>query len=161
MIRYSRGAIPALTIMAVTLLLSGCGGLLGPRDDDTQRELLQSREKIWQESGPSAYTMTVLRLMHDGESAARAVVLHVEAGQIVTGHYDDTGEMLAADVLARHLAVEAMFDLIRDALNRKIAGISVNYDADYGFPRQIIIDYTAQRADDDVYIAVSAFTAAS
>jgi hypothetical protein len=161
MMRYTRGAIPALAVVMVALLLSACGGLLGPRDDDTLRDLLNSREKVWQEKGPSAYAMTVLRLVDDGDSALRGVVLHVEAGQIVAGEYDDTGEMLAADVLARHLTVEGMFDLIRDALNRKVAGISVNYDADYGYPREIIIDYTAQRADDDVYIAVSDFSATS
>jgi hypothetical protein len=69
--------------------------------------------------------------------------------------------MLAAAVLARHLTVEGMFDLIRDALNRRAVGISVNYDADYGFPREIMIDYTAQRADDDIYISVSDFSATS
>jgi hypothetical protein len=69
--------------------------------------------------------------------------------------------VVAAAVLARHLTVEGMFDLIRDALNRRAVGISVNYDADYGFPREIMIDYTAQRADDDIYISVSDFSATS
>jgi hypothetical protein len=160
MMRNPRGAIPALTVIAATFLLSACGGLLGPRDDDTQRELLDSREKVWEEKGPSAYAMTVLRLADD-ETSVRAVVLHVEAGRIVTGEYHDTGEVVAAAVLARHLTVEGMFDLIRDALNRRVVGISVNYDADYGFPREIIIDYTAQRTDDDVYISVSEFSPTS
>jgi hypothetical protein len=161
MMRYTRGAVPALTVIAATVLLSGCGGLLGPRDDNTQRELLDSREKVWQEKGPSAYALTVLRVAADEESSVRAVVLHVEAGQIVAGEYHDTGEVVAAAVLARHLTVDGMFDLIRDALNRRVVGISVNYDADYGFPREIIIDYTAQRADDDIYLSVSEFSATS
>jgi hypothetical protein len=160
MMRNPRVTLPALAVMAATLL-SACGGLLGPRDDDTHRELLESREKVWQEKGPSAYAMTVLHLANDDESSVRAVVLHVEAGRIVAGEYHDTGEVVAAAVLARHLTVEGMFDLIRDALNRRAVGISVNYDADYGFPREIMIDYTAQRADDDIYISVSDFSATS
>jgi hypothetical protein len=158
MMRTLRSAAYALTLMAVTLLLAGCSGILGPREDDTLRELLNTREAMWQQKGFPSYTMSVMRIAHDTPSL-REVVLHVQAGQIQSAEYADTGEPLSAAARAEYLTVQGMFNLIRDALGRTIASISVNYDPEYGFPTEILIDYDVRRNTDDIYFGVSELTA--
>jgi hypothetical protein len=157
MTRVLRRAAPLLLVLLALLPVAGCDGVLGPRSDDTLRELLETRQRMWNERGPASYTMTVLRI--DGDPGLlRPVVLRVSGGQIVSAVYEDTEAPVPAEVRARYHTVEGLFALVRDAIDRRIPSVSVNYDAEYGFPREMVLDYNLRRSDDDLYFSVSDFT---
>jgi hypothetical protein len=154
-----RRGITAALLLATVLAVGGCDGVLGPRSDDTLRELLESRQRIWQEKGPAAYTMTVTRVAGDTESL-REAVLYVSGGTIQSAFWADTEEPLSATERANYHTVEGMFALIRDALDRRVPGITAAYDAEYGYPREIRVDYDSRRTDDDLYFGVTGFAPA-
>jgi hypothetical protein len=151
MYRAIRATLPAFAL-GTALLLGGCG--LGVNNDDSMSELLASRERIWQQRGPAAYTMNMVR-QDQAMPLARPVALQVNNGQVVSATFIDSGEPVPANLRQRFLSVEGLFDLLRDAMNRNVASLSVRYDDDYGFPAEFLIDYDARRTDDDVYVVVS------
>ena len=54
-----------------------------------------------------------------------------------------------------------LFDLLEDAVERNASSISVDWDADYGFPVDIYIDYEENTADEELGYEVRAFTPTS
>jgi hypothetical protein len=137
-------------VLMLSMAVGACGGLLGPRDDDSMRELLESRERLWRERAPSAYTMTVVRITQQVPEPQH-VLITVSGQEMESAVYADTGEPLPENVRALYFTVEGLFALLRDAMARNVAStMSVRYDADYGFPAEFLIDYDTRRTDDDV-----------
>jgi hypothetical protein len=143
-------------VLMLSMAVGACGGLLGPRDDDSMRELLESRERLWRERAPSAYTMTVVRITQQVPEPQH-VLITVSGQEMESAVYADTGEPLPENVRALYFTVEGLFALLRDAMARRAPTISVHYDAEYGFPREILIDYDTRRTDDDLVVQVLDF----
>ncbi|MGV6810174.1 MAG: DUF6174 domain-containing protein [bacterium] len=51
--------------------------------------------------------------------------------------------------------VDGLFTLIEQAMQRKAASIEVSYDARFGYPTNIAIDYDKRMADEEVYYKAS------
>jgi hypothetical protein len=149
--------VRVVLVLILSMLAGGaCSGLFGPRDDDSMLELLESRERIWRERAPAAYSMTVVRSTHQVPEAPH-VLITVSGKEMVSAVYADTGEPLPENARALYHTVEGMFGLIRDAISRRAASVAVQYDSDYGLPREIILDYDVRRIDDDLIIRVLEF----
>ena len=155
-VTWRRSALVFLAAGVTTL--TGCDTLLGPRDNSVLRDQLARGEAKWAEAAASNYDVVVTRgpLYAEGHPT---VALEVRDGVIVGGTYPDTGEPVEPFILDGHQTVPELFDLIRDALGRRVPAIAVSYDQELGFPREIIIDYDSFRIDDDLYVAVSDFAA--
>ncbi|WP_456441646.1 DUF6174 domain-containing protein [Psychroserpens sp.] len=54
------------------------------------------------------------------------------------------------DVLNNAKKVEEAFNFIGDLLNQNVASLLIEYDAEYGFPTLISIDYNADFVDDEI-----------
>jgi hypothetical protein len=151
-----RLVLVAATI-ASTTAVAGCSNLIGPGDNSLLREQLAESEARWQRNGFANYTMLVERgpLFADGY---RSVVVHVNDRRVTAAFYEDTGQPVEPDVLAEQQSVEQLFDLIRDALDRRAPGIGVSYQEELGHPSLIQIDYDLIRTGDEIHIAVGDLT---
>ncbi|HSJ06285.1 MAG TPA: DUF6174 domain-containing protein [Longimicrobiales bacterium] len=146
-----RGTLAALIMTAPAL--SACD-ILSPRGD-VLRDQLRRNEQLWLSAGPPAnYSMNVL-LVAGVDSEPDLVRVHVEGGAIVGGTYVENDQPVPAAVLADYTTVSGLFDIIRNALDRRAPAIAINYHHQYGYPEEIFIDFDGNRTSDDLYIQVT------
>lgn len=60
------------------------------------------------------------------------------------------------EILNQYLTIDRLFVSLKSSLN-DAEKIEVSYDAEYGFPSSIAVDYIIQAVDDEVWVAVSNF----
>lgn len=127
------------------LALAGCEAPTAPTD----REQLDQARALWASQGGPSYSFEVSRAC-ECLLAGRRVLVTVEGGIVSAATYLDSKEPVETAFLSYFRTVPDLFDLIEDALDRKAASLEVSYDASYGYPTQIDIDYSATIADDEL-----------
>lgn len=137
---------PALLLAALS-----CSDGTGP---SAFNQLLAARMR-WAQAQPPAYRYTV-RLSCFCEDV-RSLEVEVVNGTVVALRDPDTGEALP---LTDHRArtVEGLFAVVQDAIGRDAHSLTATYDATWGFPTAIAIDYVERMADDEMYWTATGFT---
>ena len=110
---------------------------------NVQNELDDGRE-LWNENAPSHY-----RYVQDEWAFADSVGpvrIEVQDGEIVSAVIVETGEP-APD--ARELTIEDLFDMVQDEIDQKPDDITVEYDAELGFPASVDVDPIENAMDDE------------
>lgn len=139
-------------VLAAALLGAvGCSVFTDP-DDDLATDL-QRAEFRWQQAGVQDYQVVVQNLCFCGYT--RPVRLTVRQGTVVSRVDAETGEVAPSYANARD--IPELFDLVREAIERDAYKMTVTYDPQYGFPRQINIDYIGNAVDDELSVTVSEF----
>jgi hypothetical protein len=62
-----------------------------------------------------------------------------------------TGEPVTTE-LYHAMTVEQLFAVVSDALDQNAYSVAVEYDDDWGYPRDIYIDYDREMVDDELSI---------
>ena len=109
---------------------------------------LQTARARWQRSGIDSYAITVHRLCFCG--FVEPVRVTVEDGAIVSRIIVSTGEPLAARDAPYYPAVPGLFAIIEHASTSGADDLRTEFDATYGFPTVISIDWKVNWADDEV-----------
>lgn len=138
-------------ILAV-LPFAGCD-TFGSSNSDFLRQQLTRAEQRWDSAGSNDYTLVLTRRCDCGVQP-RQVALEVVADEIVSGMYTDTSEPLDAAALGQNLTVNGMFDLAHDAVDRRVPIVLVQYNQEFGYIDDLVINYDQTRVDDDVLIVV-------
>jgi hypothetical protein len=138
-------------LLAGLLVAAGCDTFSDP-DDDLADDLRRA-EARWTRASVLDYQVVVRNSCFCGYT--RPVRLTVSDGVVVSKVDAETGE--PAPPFANARDIPELFDLIRDALARDAYSLNVTYDADYGFPVQINIDYIGNAVDDELNVSVSGF----
>ncbi|MGQ0641168.1 MAG: DUF6174 domain-containing protein [Gemmatimonadaceae bacterium] len=146
------GLTSAALVSGLVLLAGGCGL---PTDGDREDLLdLQAAERRWAQSGVQDYQIIVQQLCFCGYT--RPVRITVRLGNVVSRVDAESGEPVPQQgENARE--VRGLFALVRDAIDRDAHSMSVTYDATYGIPLQINIDYIANTVDDELTVRASEF----
>jgi Family of unknown function (DUF6174) len=144
----------ALTIIAVAGL--GACSVLDVDGRDSEREKLEAHRAQWQSQGVDSYEFVLRRLCYCGGGTTPATVV-VRNGQRVSVTDVETGMPIAENFAQYYLTIDELFDFIADAIDRKAYQIDVTYDAAYGFPRQISIDYLENAIDEEMAFEASSF----
>ncbi|MBW3571707.1 MAG: hypothetical protein KY467_11415 [Gemmatimonadetes bacterium] len=133
------------TILPMLLLaaLAGCG--LGD-DDSLQRQKLQEARTRWQGKNVASYSYVLeLQCFCAPASQLRPVLVTVQNGAVASLQYwdpDPAKRTPAPDsIFGAYDTVEELFDLIEDAIDRDADVLQVGYDAEYGFPYVVNVDY--------------------
>lgn len=63
----------------------------------------------------------------------------------------DTDKIPASQLTVTPMTVEDAFALIQDAIDREADRIDVTYNATYGFPTVMNLDYSIMMADEEQY----------
>lgn len=91
----------------------------------------------------------------------------VETIHTVTSAVATTGETSGEDLVQtgpEYLVFRSMIDLfnmISDAVAQDAASINVAYNQQWGYPEDIVIDYSEMMADEEMYVRTSNFTVSS
>ena len=120
---------------------------------------LDSARQRWALKHPLSYDIVVRRLCECTTDVTNAVLVSVREGSVTSRTYVSTGAQVSAQYASLFPAVEGIFLIVDDALTRNAYKLDVTYDATYGFPVSIDVDYVHQVADDELTVQLSGFVA--
>jgi hypothetical protein len=143
--RFLPGAGFARAALVVVALagLSACDNPMSATDD------LEDARRMWRSQGITSYTFRVEVLCFCVEEGRGPFAVTVEQGRVASVTDPETGAPRAANEFVP-LTVEALFDKVEDAIERDAADLDVRYDARYGYPVEVAIDFIANAIDDEV-----------
>ncbi|HSK18693.1 MAG TPA: DUF6174 domain-containing protein [Longimicrobiales bacterium] len=151
-IKMRRGR--AAGLVAAALGMAACD-VTGP---DVQTQLmrqLRTHEALWAEEGAATYSIRIE--LHCVCAEPYDVELQVVDGAVESGVHVFSGDTLTPAELAEQLTLADFFDVVEDALNRRVAGVSVSYDRDTGYVQHLYIDYNGGTTGDDVEYFMSEY----
>lgn len=146
-------ALPLVLLLA----LAGCTSSSGPTDASTDLALNRAR---WYQAGINDYDFTIARVCECIPESAGPVVVEVRGGSVQERRYA-SGTSVDPQYADLFTPVPGLFDLIEEAIRRDAAGLAVRYNAAYGYPESIQIDWVAGAVDDEVSYRISDFTITS
>lgn len=147
-------AAPALLLAA----LAGCG--LGD-DDSFQNQNLAQARTLWDRKDVASYSYVLeLQCFCAPASQLEPVRVTVQNGAVASVRYVETNATAPSDIFGPYDTVEELFDLIQDAIDRDADLLQVGYDATYGFPHTINVDYESGGTD-QLLLFVTGFQPAS
>lgn len=141
------------TALLVAIVPFAACDTFGSSNTEFLREQLTRAEQRWDSAGSADYTLIVTRRCDCGVEP-RQVSLDVVADEIVSGMYADASEPLDAAALAQYVTINEMFDLAHDALSRRVPVILLEYNQQFGYIDDLVINYDQSRVDDDILIVV-------
>jgi hypothetical protein len=147
---------PASLILFPSVLLAACG-ILGVGEDGN-RDLLERNRRRWAENAPANYHFVFQRVCFCPLEIVSPVEVVVRGGVVVSRTYVQTGQPVTTQHTALFPAIEGVFDVIVDALDRGADRLEVTYDGRYGFPTDATFDYVLNAVDDELAFRVRSFT---
>ena len=108
----------------------------------------------------SDYQFTIARVCECAPESAGPVVVEVRDGVVSERTYA-SGISVDPQYSDLFTSVPGLFDLIDEAIRRDAAGLAVRYNASYGYPESIQIDWVAGAVDDEVSYRITDFALTS
>lgn len=123
------------------------------------RELrrLQFNRKLWNSNNIVSYRYTFSNSCFCISDARGPVVIEVRNGQTVSITSVETGQPVDPQFFQNYNTIPKLFNVIQDAIARQASSLTVQYNARYGYPTQINVDYNAQIADEEIYLTIENF----
>ena len=141
-----------LLLLSLVFILAACsaGG----------SELSRNLEK-WQDTNITHYRFSINISCFCAFRDQMPLTVEVRDGQIVHMATVDGTLVLDTDqnyeFYAPHATIDLLFAELDAAVNDGADSITVTYDATYGFPTEIAIDYSQEIADEEMYYSISGF----
>jgi len=141
-------------LLAASLLLAA--GCTGGEDFDIANTAYQKAVQRWTQNGPDSYSFVFTQscACAGPKTGVRIVVRNnvVESRTVV-----DTGLPLEPQFNTRFPAMPGIFAIVADALSRGIFYIQADYEAEYGYPYNIVIDEDGVNLADNQTYTVTGF----
>ncbi|MUG98791.1 hypothetical protein F7734_43470 [Scytonema sp. UIC 10036] len=119
---------------------------------------LQFNRNRWNEQNIVNYRYTFSNGCFCIPDARGPVVIEVRNGQTTSITSVETGQPVTnPEFFQQYNTIPKLFNVIQDAINRKAESLNVEYNAKLGYPTQINIDYSAQIADEEVFLTIEKF----
>lgn len=141
------------------ILAAAACDVTGPDVRAQLQAQLDAQQASWAENGTSTYTMRIER--HCECADQYDTELEVVTGEIVSGIHAFSGDPLTQEELDAQLALEDLFAVVQDALDRRVLAVSVQYNQDFGYVQRLFVDYDARTVSDDVEFIVTEYTPAA
>lgn len=119
---------------------------------------LNNAKAKWESKNVEHYVVTQQLSCFCTPNSTHPVQFDVMSGSVVTGTLQDVNEtdrIPASQLTVNPMTVEQAFAFIQDAIDREADSIDVAYDAEYGFPTKMNIDYSVMMADEEQYYTYS------
>lgn len=141
----------SLAIALFVVAACGDGFLVSSRFDATLR-MARAR---WENSGVDSYEMTLRRLCFCG--FVEPVRVTVADGVVVSRIVLRTGDPLPTEYAPYYPDVPGLFAIIEHARATGADDLATEFDASYGFPAEIDIDWIENAVDDEVAYRTEGF----
>jgi hypothetical protein len=153
-----------LLLLVLALVLSACAGSANAGEPKSEVEL--AREK-WEAANISHYRFELHISCFCVFVENMPLVIEVNNGAVVSMEYQNGNEIdqQLLELFNRYATIDKLFDGLESGFD--FAGddqgaadkVTVEYDATYGFPTRIDIDFVEQAIDDELYLSISNFEA--
>ncbi len=131
-------------LFASVLVLSGCGLITGPGENDR----LEAARRRWAADGQRDYSYEVRSDCFCG-LAGRWIDVTVLGDQVAAGRYLDTNTPVETTSLGALPTVPDLFERIDDAVRAHAVLLQVEYDPRDGHPTRINVDVSHSIADEE------------
>ena len=125
-------------------------------------ELSRNQQK-WQDANITHYNFELNISCFCAFRDQMPLTVEVQDNQIVHMAAVDGTLVLDTDqnyeFYAPHATIDLLFDELEAAYNESADSVTVTYDATYGFPTEIAIDFSQEMADEEMYYSISGFEA--
>lgn len=125
-----------------------------------QAQLNQAQAK-WRKTQPQHYSFSLQRSCFCPPEYNKPILIRVFKGKVQQASLMPEGKPLPVERKAEAYPIEGAFKIIQEAIKRRAASITVNYNKQYGYPTTISIDYSTMIADEETYISIKDFKVAS
>ncbi len=163
-------ALPLVWLGIALTVVVGCGddaqtamttSTDEPEPDPEGLAELDAARESWASEGQGDYTIYAKRDCFCALEPSDDVFVTVRDGELESAlansgdeNYD---EPVPRDEWHAWYTVAGMFDQIEDALSTA-ADVQASYDASYGFPRSVTVDYVLNAADDEISYEMRDYT---
>lgn len=120
-----------------------------------EQELAEAREQ-WSRQ-PRSYELTWQQDCFCSIDMVRPIRIRVVEGQITSATFVDDRVDVPESIRDTLVTVDGVFDRIEDAIDDGAAQIDVEYDATWGYPASLYIDYSRRTADEELAMQLSDF----
>ena len=144
--------IRIISIILIASLLMACSD---KGVDPEASQDLEENETKWQSQGLTNYQINTQRLCFCDADSVREITIIVRDNEVSEAFYTDSGDYLPADRLEHLRTIDEHFEVIHDAINRDAFSLVIEYNATFGYPSLIDIDYSEGMADDEVTYRLS------
>ncbi|RPJ25750.1 MAG: hypothetical protein EHM33_13640 [Chloroflexi bacterium] len=145
-----------LLFIFMTLALVACtaaGNAMG-----SQSEIEQNKEK-WQEASIPHYRYHLFISCFCVFTQDMPLIIEVDNGEIVSMEYQSGNEIDATsrELFEKYATIDRLFAELEADLNGAADEVIAKYDATYGFPTEVTIDFVKEATDDELYLTLSNF----
>ena len=151
-----------LLLVVLALVLSACSSVANAGQPKSELDL--AREK-WQAANISHYRFNLFISCFCIFNENMPLVIEVNNGEVVSMEYQNGNEIdpQFLELFNRYATIDKLFEGLASGFD--FAGddqgaaekVTVEYDATYGFPTKIDIDFIEQAIDDELYLTISDF----
>jgi len=154
-----------LLLLILVIVLSGCATIANAGEPKSEVE--QARDK-WQAANISHYRFKLFLGCFCVFSQDMPLNIEVKDGQVVSMEYQSGNPIDPSlmEYFERFVTIDKLFDEIEngfevqgnvDNAGDKAEEVKVTYDATYGFPSQINIDFIKNAIDDELSLQITDF----
>jgi len=142
-----------ITLLLLALILAACTAGGGT-------ELSRNQSK-WQDANISHYRFELTVGCFCPFRSQMPMIVEVQNGEIVS-MIDVNGQAVSTDdpmseFIVKYATIDRLFSELESDSVQKADKLTVSYDPTYGYPSEISIDFIELAADDELYLAASAF----
>lgn len=116
---------------------------------------IQSNKEKWLSHDITEYQIEMQKICFCVPDAVRLMIFEIANNEIHAVRYADTGDEVDPSHYNQYNTVEGLFLLVEEALAKNPADISIAYDKEYGYIKELSIDYQVNIADDETTIIAS------
>lgn len=144
-----RQTITCGSLLSFVLLAVACNDVGGPTGSDTSERLERNRAK-WQSIAVPDYDMQQQRICECLPETTGPMYIRVRDDTIAAMWVLASFEPVAQDVWQLFRSVNELFDAIRQAIDDGVDVLEVEYDEEFGYPAQLLIDPSVNVGDDEI-----------
>lgn len=138
-------------LLVIGLVLSAGCGIFEPASDE--EEQLENALAGWKRLGITAYSYVYVRTCECPPEWQRPVLIVVRDGEVTEAKDFATGAARQAD---RMPTIDDLFTMIRKALDENADVVRIEYDREFHYPSDMLIDADRSVADDEQVMQASA-----
>ncbi len=128
-----------------------------PAKSNSNVRQLKFNRRLWNQKNVYNYRYTISNSCFCIPDARGPVVIEVRNGQTVSVTSVATGQPVDPQFFQTYNTIPKLFDVIEDAIKRRAYSLNVRYNARFGYPTQIDIDYNSQIADEEIFLTIENF----
>jgi len=162
-----------LLLTVVVLSISACGGkkdeVVQVEKETTKAEVpastkassgdiateIQTNRDKWIAHDISDYQIEMQKICYCVPEVVRMMVFEVSEEKVASVRYADTGEDVDPQHYGNFNTIEGMFTFVEQALEKNPASLSITYHEEYGYIKELDIDFKENIADDEISIIAS------